>query len=181
MAIGERLLDQLRFHELDVANEANIDRLALVISTEVLLAKIDVVARHAERVSTARLEGFANLSVDLVVEGFFDDLDRRGVGNAHTASELGFNTGLIHSPGDGLTAAVNDDDLDADGGQEGDIRGDAVAAFGIRIIHEAAAVLNHEGGATELVDVGKCLEKDLGFLRGRNAHLTEGSVGIADG
>ena len=76
---------------------------------------------------------------------------------------------------------MDDDDLDTDGSQEGDVGGDAVAAFGTRIIHEAAAVLHHEGGATELVDIGKRLEKDLGFLRGRNAHLTEGSVGIADG
>jgi len=76
---------------------------------------------------------------------------------------------------------VHDNDLDAHGGQEGDIRGHAIAALRIRIIHEAAAILHHEGGATELVDIGKRLEKDLGFLRGGCAHLSGRSVGTTDG
>ena len=134
-----------------------------------------------ERGVRASLEGFADLTVDLLIEGLLDDLDGGGVGDAHAAAELGLDAGLVHRAGDGLAAAVHDDDLDADGRQEGDVGGHAVAAFRIRVVHEAAAVLNHEGGATELMDVGKRLVKDLGFLRGGNAHLAGRSVGIADG
>jgi hypothetical protein len=32
--------------------------------------------------------------------------------------------GLLHGPGDGLAAAVHDDDVDPDGGEEGDVVGD---------------------------------------------------------
>jgi hypothetical protein len=174
-------LMSFRLHELDVADEADVHGLPLLVGPEDLLAEVHVVARHAERVGAAGLEGFADLPCDPVVEGLLDDLDGRGVGDAHAAPELGLDAGLVHGPGDRLAAAVHDDDLDADGGQEGDVGGHAVPALRIRIIHEPAAVLHHEGGATELVDVRKRLVEDLGFLRGRNAHLAGRSVGTAAG
>ena len=175
MAIGQRLLDELRLHELDVTDEADVARFPLLVCAHELLTQVNVVTGHAERVGATGLQRFANLAVDLDVEGLLDDLHGGGVGDAHAATELGLDAGFIHGAGDGLATAVHDDDLDADRREKSDIRGDAVAALGIRVIHEASAILHHEGGATELLDIREGFEKDLGFImRGVRAHQTDG-------
>jgi len=76
-------------HELDVADEAEVDGGALLVRAVELLAEVDVVAGHAQRVGAAGAQGVADLAVDLAVEGILDDPDGGGVGHAHAAAELG--------------------------------------------------------------------------------------------
>ena len=58
------------------------------------------------------------------------------------------------------TAAVDDNGIDLHRFEEDDIARDAIAHGGIGRVHEAAAVLHHEGGAAELMDVGERLAQD---------------------
>ena len=70
---------------------------------------------------------------------------------------------------------MHEDDADADGIEEGDI--DQEALHLILGLHGASAVLDEEDPATELLQVGKCLDQGLGTLaRGElGGHQSENS------
>ena len=129
------------------------------VEGERLLAAEDPLAGDL-RADAARFEdGINEGAVDLVVQHVVHDLDGRGVGEAEAVHEARFDVELLQAGGDGLAAAVHDDDLHADGFEQDDVAHGAGGEFGV--LHGAAAELDDGDGVAELLDVGERLHENV--------------------
>ena len=109
------------------------------------------------------VDGGNHFGIDLAGQHLVGDLHRGLVGHALALEEVGLEPGLLHRPGDGFAAAVDDHRVDLDGFQEDYVARDAVADLRVGRVHEAAAVFDDEGGAAELLDVGQRFQQGVGF------------------
>jgi hypothetical protein len=95
--------------------------------------------------------------VDLADQHHLGDLDRRLVADPQPRDELDRQVQALHVGRDVGPAAVDHDRVHADVLQEHDVAGELLAQ--LRVAHRRAAVLDDDGAAVELPDVGKRLEK----------------------
>src|SRR4029077_15061868 len=111
-----------------------------------------------------------DLWIDVPVEGLFDDADRFFIRNPEAVDKLGFESGLPHSRGNKLPAAVNEHRIDANGFQEHEIPEKAI--HDLVLLHRRPAILQYENLAAKPLDVGKGLDEAFGSSLGSqwNAH-----------
>ena len=78
------------------------------------------------------------------------------------------NSPLLADPGEQVldlgTAAMDDDDIEADQFQHDDVPGEAILQ--VFVGHRVTAVLHHDGLAVEALDVGQGFSQDGGFGAG---------------
>src|SRR5262249_31078641 len=120
---GAERLDQLRIDALDRADEAEIDRPAVVAGEGHALAEEDGErgAMQADGAAAELPNGGDDAGVDFVDEDADDDLQRGGVGVAAALDLAGDEAGGGHGAVDRLAAAVDEDWAQPDGGHEDDI------------------------------------------------------------
>ena len=161
-SVGDFLLDELHLHLGDIAHETEVARVAVVVDGE-LLTDEHAVTRQALRPRPDGGEHVAHVFVHDLVERLLDDRDGGLIGDAETVDKIRLKTGSVHRAADGLAAPVHDNDVDADGGEEREVGGDAHADRRVRVVHEAAAVFHDESGAAKILNVRQRLEEDAGF------------------
>src|ERR1039458_1823527 len=140
-------------HAGDLAYVAEVQRLAVRPLQASLAAPEDLRAGEPFGDTTQRGDGRNHLGVDFAREHVVGNLHGGFVGDALALDEVGLETGLLHRPGDGLAAAVNDHWVNFYRFQEDDVARDPVAGLRVRRVHEAAAVFDDKGGAAEALDV----------------------------
>jgi len=142
-----------------------------------------VAAGQADRLATRGIDQADDILLHLAGQHPFDDLHRLLVGHPHALHE----GALLAQPRECLVdlraAAVDHDRIHADQLQQHHVFGKVLLQFGVG--HRIAAVLDDEGLAVVLADVGQRLRQDLGLLaRGNVGHvgLVGGGHGsVADG
>ncbi len=126
------------------------------------------------------VDEFDEVRVDGVAEGFFDDLDRFGSGDAESAHEFRLEACLLHGCRDGLAAAVDQDGIDA-----GDFEKDDVAHEGAdegRDVHGGATDLDEKGLPAKPLQVRQGLDQGGGFvIGGHDSQLAVGAGRSAAG
>ena len=128
-----------------------------------LSCREDPVAVQRLRVGAALDEATHEVRVHDVVERAPHDLHRLFVRHALALDELRLVAGGPYSGGDGLAAAVYDDDLHADGPHERDVVHERVEVLGH--FHDRAADLDEHHRPPEVEDVRQRLGQDGRFRR----------------
>ena len=82
----------------------------------------------------------------------------------------------LHVVGDVGAAAVDDDRVEADVLEQHDVGRERLAQR--LVAHRRAAVLDHDGAAVELADVGQRLEQGLDARRGLRAHVVYSALSL---
>ena len=100
-----------------------------------------------------------DVRVHLAEQHHLRHLDRLGVGDAQPLDEPHLHPEALHVAGDVGTAPVHDHRVEADVLEEHDVGRERLAE--LLLAHRRAAVLDDDGAAVELPDVGKRLEKCL--------------------
>ena len=147
--LGDLAFEDVRVDPADVADEAEAG---------VPLADGDeagVLPRQADGVGAVAVDGADDLAVDLAQQGHADDVDGLRVGDPQTLDEDRFLAEAAHQVGDLWPAAVDDDGIHADEAHQHDVLGEQ-----LEVAHGVAAVLDHDGLAGELPDVGQRLGQD---------------------
>ena len=90
-------------------------------------------------------------------------LDGLGVGDPHPLDEPHLHPEALHVAGDVRAAAVDDHRVQADVLEQHDVGRERLAQ--LLVAHRRAAVLDHDGRAVELPDVGQRLEQRLDGAR----------------
>ena len=162
-AFGDAFQQRGRVHADDLAHVTQVEGLAVRPLQLGLAATEDVRAGKAFGETAQRVDGGDYFRIDLPGEHLVGNLHGGFVGDALALEERGLEAGLLHGARDGFAAAVDDDRVDLDRLQEDNVTRDAVADLRVRRVHEAAAVLDDEGGAAEALDVGQRLQQGVGF------------------
>ena len=81
------------------------------------------------------------------------------IGYAIAVNELRFHAGLFERTRDCFAAAVHNDGINSDRFEKNDIARDPVPFFGVRRVHETAAVLHDKDLTAEALDVRQCFDQ----------------------
>ena len=146
------------------SDTADICRIPIVIDAHELVGEENGGTVDRGGLSSKIGEGSDEALIDLPVKRFFDDFDGFGRGDAEAADELGFESGLYHSRGNGLAAAMHDDRLDAGHFEKNDIAHDLPDE--VRIVHGGPAHLDKKGFSPEALEIGEGFGEDAGFFGG---------------
>ena len=161
---------------LDLADAADVGGLSLVVGGEDAAGLEDAGAGDAGGAAAVLVDEVDELGIDRFGEGFFDDGDGLGGGDAEAADELGLESGVCHGGGDGLAAAVDDDGVDAGDFEESDVPHDIADQFGV--LHGGAAHFDEEGFSAIALQVGQGFDEGGGFGGGDAGHRLLGNEGV---
>ena len=105
------------------------------------------------------VEPLHDVGVELAEQDHPRHLDRLRVGDPQALVEADLEPEPLHVLGDLGAAAVDDDRVEADVLEQDDVGGEVLAQA--LLAHRRAAVLDHDGAAVELPDVGERLEQGV--------------------
>jgi hypothetical protein len=125
------------------------------------VAEEDVTAAEADGAAAEAADGVDEVAVDDVLESVFDDGNRLSVSDSQAADEASGEAFFGHGFGDGFTAAVDDDWIDAGEFHEDDVAEEALDE--IRVVHGAAAEFDEEGLAADSLEPWHGLYEDTGL------------------
>ena len=109
-AVVEQLLDEVRAHLDDVADEADVDRLAVDEHVAPLGGEqVRVLAGQPDGVGTVGVEQPDDLALHLAGQHHAYDVHRLRAGHAVAAAELALDAEPVEHPADLRPAAVDDD------------------------------------------------------------------------
>jgi len=131
--------------------------LSLVVGGEDAAGLEDAGAGEAGGAAAVLVDEVDEVGIDGFAEGFLDDGDGFGGGDAEAADELGFQSSVSHGGGDGLAAAVDDDGVDAGDLEESDVAHDIADQLGV--FHGGAAHFDEEGFSAVALQVGQCFDE----------------------
>ena len=115
--------------------------------------EVIVAAGDADGFRAALVEQGDNFFIDEAAEHHFDDAHGFVVGNAHSLDEFAFLADFFQHFVNLRPAAVDDDGVDADEFEQGDVFGEAF--FQMLFGHGVAAVFDNEDAACKAADVGQ--------------------------
>ena len=161
----------------DLADSADVFLFSLVVGGEELFGFEDGGAVDGFGLAAEFVDGFDEAVVDGAVEGFVDDFDRFGGGDAVAADEFGFEPACGHDGGDGFSSSVDDDGADAGDFEEDDVSHDFTDEFGI--VHGGASHFDEEGLSAEALEVGEGFDEDGGLFGCGSHESCLNEVGLA--
>ena len=150
----------------DVVEDVDVDALDAPDEADVLAVRGGlardaeqqaVVAAQPDRGLAVAVQAQDDVLVDLADEDHLGHLDGVGVADAQAADELHRQPEALHVGRDLRAAAVDDDRVDPDVLEQHDVARELLAQR--RVLHRRAAVLDDDGAAVELADVGQRLEQ----------------------
>ena len=161
VAAPDALFQRRDIHFSHLADVTDVNFPAgIVLVVEVkFFAFENVRAGETDRLATERVDGFDDFGIDLARKHVIHNFYRGFVGDALALDEIRDQSGFFHRPGDGLSAAVDDDRIDFHRLKKDDVARDAGADAGIGRVHETAAVFHDKRLAAEFLDVGQRLEQ----------------------
>ena len=172
-------LHHARVDRLDLADLADVVLLARVVAVEhAQLARADqaaVAAGQAHRLAAGDVDQADDVLLHLAGEHPLDDLHRLLVGDAHALDERALLADLGERLLDLRAAAVHHHRVHADQLQQHHVLGEVLLQR--RVGHGVAAVLDDDGLAVELADVGQRLGQDLGLVARRDVGEVVGRGG----
>ena len=172
-------LHHARVDRLDLADLADVVLLARIVEVDhAQLLGADqaaVAAGQAHRLAAGDVDQADDVLLHLAGEHPLDDLHRLLVGDAHALDELALLADLGERVLDLRAAAVHHHRVHADQLEQHHVLGEVLLQR--RVGHGVAAVLDDDGLAVELADVGQRLGQDLGLVARRDVGKVVGRGG----
>src|SRR5581483_1413768 len=147
--------EYVHVHALDAPDEADVLTAGRRLAAHP--EKQTVVSAEPDGGLAVATQAQDDVLVDLADEDHLCDLDSLGVGYPKPLDKPYGEVEPLHVGGDVWAAAVDDDRVHADVGEQDDVACELLPQP--RVGHGRTAVLDHDGPAVELADVGQRLEK----------------------